>query len=309
MRPSRFLVLLIAVLAACDDENDLGLGVGAGERFTASMTGTAVRPIPVGTTATATASFVVKEPSIGSSTSSIGFEISTSQLTSVTAAHIHLGGSAVTTGPILVTLFTNTNDTTITASQLVGGSFTEANIGNGVSLDSLVRLMRSGNAFVDLHSRSSVLSIVRGQIVPNGGTAPLDRFAVQSMTGAKEQPLPVPTSATGSATFELLAGNSVRFDVKVAGLTGATMAHIHTAPADSVGPIAVTLFSGTTATGPLTGTLANGTFSGSNIELPGMTLDSLLTLMRLGRAYVNVHTSTRPNGEIRGQIEPVSVLP
>ena len=310
MRPARFLVLLIPLIAACDDENDLGLGVGGGERFTAALNGANVRPITVGTTATGTATFTVKEPGIGSSTSSVGYGISTTGLTSVTSAHIHIGGAAVATGPILVTLFTNPQDTTITASQLVNGTFTEANIGNGVSLDSLVSLMRSGNAFVDLHSRSSVVSIVRGQIVRTGETPPSDRFAAQSMTGAKERPDPVLTTATGSATFELVNGNSVRFEVKVSGLTGARLADIHTAVADSVGPIAVTLFSSTTPpTGPFTGTLASGTFSGSSIQLSGVTLDSLLQLMRLGRTYVNVHTTTNPGGEIRGQIEPVTVLP
>ena len=309
MRPARFFFLLVPLIVACDDENDLGLGVGSGERFTAALNGANVRPITVGTTATGTATFTVKEPAIGSTTSSVGYEISTTGLTSVTAAHIHIGGAAVATGPILVTLFTNPQDTTITASQLVAGTFTEANIGNGVSLDSLVSLMRSGNAFVDLHSRSSIVSIVRGQIVRTGETPPSDRFAAQSMTGAKERPDPVLTTATGSATFELVNGNSVRFEVKVAGLTGARLADIHTAAADSVGPIAVTLFSSTTPTGPLTGSLASGTFSGSSIQISGVTLDSLLQLMRLGRTYVNVHTTANPLGEIRGQIEPVTVLP
>jgi hypothetical protein len=38
-------------------------------------------------------------------------------------------------------------------------------------------------------------------------------------------------------------------------------------------------------------------------------MDSLLTLMRRGRTYVNVHTEANPNGEIRAQIDPVTTLP
>ena len=87
------------------------------------------------------------------------------------------------------------------------------------------------------------------------------------------------------------------------------MAHIHTGVADSAGPIVVPLFNATTPTGPLTGTLASGSFSSTNIQIPGISLDSLLTLMRAGRTYVNVQTQANPNGEIRAQIEPVTVLP
>ena len=71
----------------------------------------------------------------------------------------------------------------------------------------------------------------------------------------------------------------------------------------------VSLFNTQTPTGSLSGVLANGTFSTTNIQLPGVSFDSLLTLMRLGRTYVNVHTTANPDGEIRGQIEPVSTFP
>ena len=101
----------------------------------------------------------------------------------------------------------------------------------------------------------------------------------------------------------------MRFQIRVAGITGVRMAHIHHAVADSAGPIAVTLFTTATPTGPQSGVLAAGSFTATNIELPGVSFDSLLSLMRRGRTYVNVHTSANQAGEIRGQIEPVSVLP
>jgi hypothetical protein len=34
---------------------------------------------------------------------------------------------------------------------------------------------------------------------------------------------------------------------------------------------------------------------------PAVTLDSLMVLIRTGNAYVNVHSTTYPAGEIRGQ--------
>jgi hypothetical protein len=119
----------------------------------------------------------------------------------------------------------------------------------------------------------------------------------------------VTTTATGSATFKLLSSTSMQYNVNVAGIVGATMAHIHIGVADSAGPIAVTLFTTPTPTGQLSGTLASGSFTASGIQIPGISFDSLLTLMRVGRTYTNVHTVLNPSGEIRAQITPVSVLP
>jgi hypothetical protein len=178
-----------------------------------------------------------------------------------------------------------------------------------VSLDSLVTLMKNGAAYVDVHSTARPSGLVRGQLTRTGQQAAGDVFAATGLSGAKERPTPVISTATGSATFELLSGGTIRYKLDVAGLTGARMAHIHTGVADSAGPIAVTLFNSATPTGSLTGTLASGTFTSTNITLAGVSFDSLLTLMRLGRTYVNVHTETNPGGEIRAQIDPVSALP
>ena len=308
MRSSRLLLVLVPLLASCDDDGT-GLGLGGNDRFSATLTGANVRPTPNPVVGTSTATFTVREPDVGSTNRAIGFTINVTGISSVTAAHIHLGGAAVANGPTLVTLFSNVNDTTITATQLATGTFNATSIVGGVSLDSLIALMQNGTAYVDLHGASSLTPIVRGQISAEGESAPLDRFAVASMTGAKERPNPVTTTATGSSEFELLTGSSMRFEIRVAGITGVRMAHIHTAVADSAGPIAVTLFTTASPTGPQSGVLASGSFTATNIELPGVSFDSLLSLMRRGRTYVNVHTSANQAGEIRGQIEPVSVLP
>jgi len=249
----------------------------------------------------------IREPDIGQSGRTVAFTINVSGITSATAAHIHLGGAAIVEGTPLATLFTNPSDTAITASQLVSGSLMASAI--GVSLDSLATLMANGTAYVDIHTTARPSGLVRGQLARMGETPPGERFAALSLSGAKERPTPVTSAATGSSTFEVLSGGSVRYNVSVAGLTGARMAHIHTAVADSAGPIVVTLFTSATPTGLLTGALASGTFTASDIQLTGVSIDSLLSLMRRGRAYVNVHTEANPLGEIRGQIEPVSVLP
>ena len=310
MRFPRFSVVafaLVPLLAACNEDNEFGLGPGNGARFTASLTGANVRPAPVGTSATATATITIREPDIGQQNSTVSFTLTGTGITSATAAHIHVGGASVGNGAIIATLFSNPADTAITASQLASGVLAPAAI--SVSLDSLSTLLASGLAYVDIHSTANPTGLLRGQLSRTGETAPGERFAAVALSGTKERPAPVLSTATGSSTFEVLTAGTVRYNLTVAGLTGATMAHIHTAVADSAGPIAVTLFTSTTPTGTLTGTLASGSFAASNIELPGVSMDSLLSLMRRGRTYVNVHTATNPLGEIRAQIQPVTVLP
>jgi hypothetical protein len=51
--------------------------------------------------------------------------------------------------------------------------------------------------------------------------------------------------------------------------------------------------------------LVQGSFDASNVT--GVSFSDLLTQMRNGTAYTNVHTSAFPGGEMRGQIQLVNV--
>lgn len=138
-----------------------------------------------------------------------------------------------------------------------------------------------------------------------------ERFTA-TLNAANEIPTPDSSTATGTATFTYLSDiGSVFYRLDVAGIDSAFAAHIHgPAPADSNAGVVVTLFSGATKIG-FTGTLAQGVV-GEFGAPAGMTLDSLLVLMRNGHAYVNVHTrgpvnatthsGGHPAGEIRGQV-------
>jgi hypothetical protein len=121
---------------------------------------------------------------------------------------------------------------------------------------------------------------------------------IATLTGAAEVP-PTGSTATGSATIER-DGNTVTFDVEVSGITAVTMAHIHSGAAGVNGPIRVNLFLGPT-TGALTGQLVEGSFSTSDVM--GISYEALLAELRAGTAYVNVHTTAFPAGEIRGQVQ------
>jgi len=54
-------------------------------------------------------------------------------------------------------------------------------------------------------------------------------------------------------------------------------------------------------TGSVDGNLVQATFTSSDVT--GVAFNDLLNEMRNGNAYVNVHTTTFPAGEIRGQLQ------
>jgi hypothetical protein len=131
-------------------------------------------------------------------------------------------------------------------------------------------------------------------------------FAVH-MTGDQEVP-PAQTNAVGQSIFHLRKnGTELHYRVIVANIENVTMAHIHLAPAGANGPVAAWLYpSGPPAQlipGPYNGVLATGIITSSNLvgPLSGMDLSDLLDYLNDGNAYVNVHTSQFPAGEVRGQ--------
>jgi hypothetical protein len=119
-----------------------------------------------------------------------------------------------------------------------------------------------------------------------------------TLNGASEVP-PTTSTATGTATITR-DGNTLSFDIQVNGITAVVAAHIHSGTATANGPIRVTLFSGPT-TGALSGRLVQG--SATSTDVTGITFDALLAEMQSGGAYVNVHTTANPGGEIRGTIQ------
>ena len=120
------------------------------------------------------------------------------------------------------------------------------------------------------------------------------------LTGDQERPTPVETEGEGEAKFEI-DGSTVDFELKWKDLSSSAFAaHIHCGGPEEAGPVGVTLFAGMTGSeGEV-----QSTFSGPD---PGnacgwITLTDVLEAMAAGDAYVNVHTTNFPGGEIRGQV-------
>jgi hypothetical protein len=121
-----------------------------------------------------------------------------------------------------------------------------------------------------------------------------------SLTGAEEVPA-VTTSATGTARFTHDENDqSIQFTLNVNNISSAFAAHIHEGATGVNGDVVVTLFDGPVTSGSFSGTLSSGPIRSGDVS--GMSFDQLVGIMRSGQAYVNVHTTQNPGGEIRGQI-------
>lgn len=133
-------------------------------------------------------------------------------------------------------------------------------------------------------------------VVQTSGTAP---GFIAILNGANERPTAVTTTGAGAAAF-IVNGPTVSYTVTFSRLTSPPSgAHIH-GPGNATQAVGV-LVDFPTAGQTLNNGVLTGTFNVGSIR-NGLTLDSLLVLMRNGNAYVNVHTTQFPGGEIRGQL-------
>jgi hypothetical protein len=139
------------------------------------------------------------------------------------------------------------------------------------------------------------------------------------MTGDEEVP-PNDSKGQGQTIFQVSRdGQSVSFRLIASNIENITQAHIHCGPAGVNGPVIVWLYPAPPAPaapalipGRHDGVLSTGTFTNAHViprpssaACPGgvANLADVLAKIRAREAYVNVHTSQFPPGEIRGQID------
>jgi len=119
-----------------------------------------------------------------------------------------------------------------------------------------------------------------------------------TLTVAAEVPAPtIPAGETpsGTATFTAL-NNLLVWEVNVTGTDSIFIGHIHAGAAGVPGGVMVDLAPSPIDQNNYTGTIALGSRA---------VHDSVLTRLRAGTAYVNLHTRRNTAGEIRGQVAPV----
>lgn len=130
-----------------------------------------------------------------------------------------------------------------------------------------------------------------------------NRNFTASLKGRNEIPAR-DTNAQGQAIVHFSKdGDSLSYTLIVANIENVLAAHIHCGEANENGPVGVTLFGG----GPVT---VNGILAQDTVTAPDEgnacgweELDDVRDAILADAAYVNVHTTQFPPGEIRGQLD------
>lgn len=134
------------------------------------------------------------------------------------------------------------------------------------------------------------------------------------LTGGQEVP-PNGTESTGRFTMTVSADfTEARFTLSARDLAHVQRAHLHCNVAGMNGPIFIHLIGDLNTTTPTPGqvdvdgkwlnhvSLTNLSFTNTTTDC-GDTLEEVVAAIRAGMVYVNIHTTTFPGGEIRGQLE------
>lgn len=141
----------------------------------------------------------------------------------------------------------------------------------------------------DTDARTATIRLTAGEIVQctfrNFETAPTDQLFVFHLSGDQEFP-PLVTNERGGCMGRFDAGASELSLICTHDVDGPTIMHIHEAPPGANGDI---VFGLGDPTSPVIATWS------------GMTPAQVADLLA-GNHYVNIHTSGRPSGAIRGQI-------
>jgi hypothetical protein len=117
------------------------------------------------------------------------------------------------------------------------------------------------------------------------------------------------SKAQGQAIFQLNKDRTeLHYKLIVANIQNVTQAHIHLAPAGQNGPVVAWLYPSAPPAqlipGRTQGILGEGIITEANLvgPLAGQPLSDLIEAIETGNAYVNIHTSQFPPGEIRGNL-------
>ena len=202
---------------------------------------------------------------LSSDMKSLSYDVTYANLDSTfTAEHIHLGAMG-TSGPVVKPLTVMNNNATGTWTSFP---------------DTMLKHLVKEDLYVNVHSKKNPNGEIRGQLELNTGVG-----FIAHLDGAQETPA-VTTNAMGTGWFSLV-NDSLYFQITFAGLSSAlSAAHFHMGAMGVAGGVVKPI---------------SFTDSTLNSVWADISNDNLLALVK-GDIYVNVHSSSHPNGEIRGQV-------
>ncbi len=205
----------------------------------------------------------------------LAYSITVDDLTGpVIAAHFHSGAIGENGGVVKGISFDGTTAIGIWSMSGDDGLDSEA-----------MQMLLKGELYVNVHTAEHPGGEIRGQVIPNSGAE-----LSAKLTAAQEQ-AGVQSNGMGTASM-MLTKSGLTYSITVDSLTApVAAAHFHRAPIGQNGGVVKTInFSGNTVT---------GVWQPSDSE----SLDAeLRAALVAGDIYINVHTSTYPGGEIRGQV-------
>jgi len=169
--------------------------------------------------------------------------------------------------------------------------------------------------------RASLCLAILGSLLALATVATADQLGAL-LTGYEESPS-VSTTGTGVFTATIdVDGDTIVYTETYSGLQGTvTQSHIHVGQLGVNGSIVIFLCqtaanpdpTGLAPQCPQAGTVS-GTITAANViagstttqQLQAGDLSAVITAIRAGAAYANVHTTPSPGGEIRGQIRTIA---
>jgi len=144
-----------------------------------------------------------------------------------------------------------------------------------------------------------------------------DTHLFARLSGFNETGPPILSNGTATLTARINPDNSISYRETFSGLSApVTQSHFHFAPRGVGGGVFLFLCTNLTPPAgvptppacPAAGGTVTGTLTAANvIGLPAQNLTAgdfagALRIIRSGSAYVNIHTTAFPQGEIRGQV-------
>lgn len=233
----------------------------------------------------------------------IKFEIRVANTQGIIFAHIH-NGAFGENGPVVVDLIPNQDPSGLLNGVIAEGMIRANNLKGtltGKPLSELIAILRNGMAYVNIHTATNRPGELRGQI---SLIEPNDNGNFTSQLSGNEEVPAVDTKAKGVGIFRFNRNSTMLdFMMNVSNIEDIVFSHIHLGKRGANGPVVVTL-DNVKRDGRVNGVYARGMITNDDLrgKMLGGDLLILREALRTGNAYINIHSTKFPGGELRGQL-------